>query len=190
MSNNSKVVEYFSYFLISKTACPSFNIIFTSSVFTIVSLTGSTPPYHFLQLFLYHRNYLNDKVEEWDESSVYPQTIVIIDLNNIAYINDNYGHAEGDSVIEQAASILIAEQLENSEIVRTNGNEFLIYMVGFEEKQVITYIRKLSKELKELKHGFGAAIGYSVINDAIKTIDDAINEATTDMRNNKEEANN
>ena len=139
---------------------------------------------------LKNRNYLNDKVEEWDESSVYPQTIVIIDLNNIAYINDNYGHAEGDSVIEQAASILIAEQLENSEIVRTNGNEFLIYMVGFEEKQVITYIRKLSKELKELKHGFGAAIGYSVINDAIKTIDDAINEATTDMRNNKEEANN
>ena len=41
--------------------------------------------------------------------------------------------------------------------------------------------------LKELKHGFGAAMGYSMINDAIKTIDDAINEATLDMRNNKEE---
>ncbi len=29
-----------------------------------------------------------------------------------------------------------------------------------------------------------------MINDAIKTIDDAINEATLEMRNNKEEANN
>lgn len=139
---------------------------------------------------LKNRNYLNDNVEKWDESDVYPQTIVVIDLNNIAYINDNYGHAEGDSVIEQAASILITNQLEKTEIIRTNGNEFLIYMVGYEEKQVITYMRKLSKELKELKHGFGAAIGYSIINDAIKTIDDAINEATIDMRNNKEEANN
>lgn len=137
---------------------------------------------------LKNRNYLNDSLDKWDNSEVYPQTIIIVDLNNIAYINDNYGHTEGDAVIKQAANILIVNQIENSEIVRTNGNEFLIYLVGHEEKQVITYMRKLSKELKELNHGFGAAIGYSMIHDAIKTIDDAINEATLDMRNNKEEA--
>ena len=66
----------------------------------------------------------------------------------------------------------------------------MIYLVGYDEKQVVSYIRKLNKELKDLSHGFGAAVGYSVINDAIKTIDDAVNEATLDMRNNKEEANN
>ena len=136
---------------------------------------------------LKNRNYLNASIEKWDSSDVYPQTIVVVDLNNIAYINDNYGHTEGDEVIKQAANILIVNQMENSEIIRTNGNEFLIYLVGYEEKQVITYMRKLGKELKELKHGFGAAMGYSMINDAIKTIDDAINEATLDMRNNKEE---
>lgn len=136
---------------------------------------------------LKNRNYLNASIEKWDSSDVYPQTIIIVDLNNVAYINDNYGHAEGDDVIKQAANILILNQMENSEIIRTNGNEFLIYLVGYEEKQVITYMRKLGKELKELKHGFGCAIGYSMINDAIKTIDDAINEATLDMRNNKEE---
>lgn len=137
---------------------------------------------------LKNRNYLNDHIELWDESEVYPQTIIIVDLNDIAYINDNYGHAEGDLVIKEAANILINNQLANSEIIRTNGNEFLIYLVSYEEKQVISYIRKLNKEFKELVHGFGAAIGYSIINDAIKTIDDAVNEATLDMRNNKEEA--
>ena len=136
---------------------------------------------------LKNRNYLNDSIERWDNTDTYPQTIIIVDLNNVAYINDNYGHAEGDEVIRQAANILIVNQIENSEIIRTNGNEFLIYLIGYEEKQVITYMRKLGKELKELKHGFGAAIGYSMINDAIKTIDDAINEATLDMKNNKEE---
>ena len=70
--------------------------------------------------------------------------------------------------------------------MRTNGNEFLIFMVGHDEKATLTYIRKLNKELKELSHGFGAAIGYSMIHDEIKTIDDAVNEATLDMRNNKE----
>ena len=45
----------------------------------------------------------------------------------------------------------------------------------------------MNKEFKDLSHSFGAAIGYSVITDEIKTIDDAINEATLDMRNVKEE---
>ena len=139
---------------------------------------------------LKNRNYLNDNIEVWDESEIYPQTIIIIDLNNIAYVNDNYGHAEGDNVIKEAANILITNQLPNSEIIRTNGNEFLIYLVEYDEKQIVSYIKKLNKEFKELSHGFGAAIGYSMITDAIKTIDDAVNEATLDMKNNKEELNN
>jgi len=38
-----------------------------------------------------------------------------------------------------------------------------------------------------LPYGFGAAIGYSMIVDEIKTIDDAINEATLEMRTDKED---
>jgi len=136
---------------------------------------------------LKNRSYLNDNIEKWDSAEIYPQAIMIIDLNNVAYINDNYGHNEGDNVITEAANILIKNQLEQTEIMRTNGNEFLIYLVGYDEKQTITYKKKLIKEFKELAHGFGAAAGYSMINDGLKTIDDAINEATLDMRNNKEE---
>lgn len=135
---------------------------------------------------LKNRAYLNDNIEKWDESSVYPQIIIVVDLNNIAYVNDNFGHEEGDKVITEAANILIQTQMPRSEIIRTDGNEFLIYMVEYEEKQATSYIKKLNKEFKELSHGFGAAIGYSMITDEIKTIDDAVNEATLDMRSNKE----
>lgn len=135
---------------------------------------------------LKNRNYLNYNIKSWEENIIYPQSIVIIDLNNIKYINDNYGHEEGDEVIKKAASILINNQQENTDIVRTDGNEFLIYMVGYDEKKVIEYTRKLSKDLKELPHGFGATLGYSMIEDDIKTIDDAINEATLSMRQAKE----
>ena len=136
---------------------------------------------------LKNRAYLNSRIESWDESEVYPQSIIVIDLNNISYINDNYGREEGDKVITEAANILIQHQLLNSEIIRTDGNEFLIYLVGYTEKQVISYLRKLSKEFKGLSHGFGAASGYSIITDAIKTVDDAVNEATLAMKENKED---
>ena len=135
---------------------------------------------------LKNRNYLNYNIKTWEDNVIYPQAIVIIDLNNIKYINDNYGHAEGDEVIKKAASILIVNQEENTDIIRTDGNEFLIYMVGYEEKKVQEYMRKISKEMKELPHEFGASLGYSMITDDIKTIDDAINEATLSMRAAKE----
>lgn len=135
---------------------------------------------------LKNRNYLNYNIKTWEDNVIYPQSIVILDLNNIKYINDNYGHAEGDEVIKKAASILINNQEENTDIVRTDGNEFLIYMVGYDEKKIQEYIRKLSKEMKSLPHEFGASFGYSMITDDIKTIDDAINEATLSMRQAKE----
>lgn len=135
---------------------------------------------------LKNRNYLNYNIKKWDDNVIYPQAIVIIDLNNIKYINDNYGHIEGDEVIKKAASILIVNQQENTDIIRTDGNEFLIYMVGYNEKKVQEYIRKINKEMKELPHEFGASLGYSMILDDVKTIDDAINEATLSMRQAKE----
>ena len=135
---------------------------------------------------LKNRNYLNFNINNWNESKKYPQAIVMIDLNNINYVNENYGYKKGDNLIIKAASLLVSTQLEKSEIIRTDGNEFLIYLVGYSEQQVSTYTKKLSKELKNLPYGFGAAIGYSMIMDDIKTIDDAINEATLEMKNDKE----
>lgn len=136
---------------------------------------------------LKNRSYLNLNMEAWNKSEKYPQAIVMIDLNNVKYVNDNYGHEAGDGLIVQAASTLVNTQLENSEIIRTDGNEFLIYLVGYSEKQVEIYTKKLTKEFKDLPYGFGAAIGYSMITDGMKTIDDAINEATLEMRTDKED---
>ena len=136
---------------------------------------------------LKNRNYLNLKMKEWEDCEVFPQSIIVIDLNNVKYVNDNYGHEEGDQLVIKAAGILVNTQLENSEIIRTDGNEFLIYLVGYSERQISTYTKKLTKEMKTLPHEFGAAIGYSMIMDEIKTLDDAINEATLEMIANKED---
>ena len=136
---------------------------------------------------LKNRNYLNAKMAEWEDSKVFPQSIVMVDLNNVKYVNDNYGHEEGDQLIIKAAGILVNTQLENSEVIRTDGNEFLIYLVGYSDRQISTYTKKLEKEMKSLPHEFGAAVGYSMITDEIKTLDDAINEATLEMITNKEE---
>lgn len=134
---------------------------------------------------LKNRNYLNEYLASWNNNTIYPQTMIVIDLNNIQFINDTLGYEEGDKQIKAAANILIKTQLDNSDIMRTDGNEFLIYLVGFTQKQVTNYIHKLNKEFKKLPYEYGAEFGYSMINDGIKTIEDAILEATEEMKKQK-----
>ena len=134
---------------------------------------------------LKNRNYLTENMEVWNNNKIYPQTMIVIDLNNIAFLNDTKGYEAGDHQITSMANILIKTQLDNSDIMRTNGNEFLVYLVGYQQKHVVNYIHKLNKELKKLPYEYGAAIGYSMITDDIKTIEDAINEALEDMKKQK-----
>lgn len=135
---------------------------------------------------LKNRNFLNENIETWNNNTIYPQTIVVVDLNKIQEINDLYGYNEGDKQIKALANILVKTQLDNSEVMRTDGNEFVIYLVGYSQKQVSNYIFKLNKEIKKLPYEFGAEFGYSMILDDIKTIEDALNEAVEDMKKNKD----
>lgn len=139
---------------------------------------------------LKNRNFLNENIETWNNNTIYPQTIVVVDLNKIQEINDLYGYNEGDKQIKALANILVKTQLDNSEIMRTDGNEFVIYLVGYNQKQISNYIFKLNKEIKKLPYEFGAEFGFSMIQDDIKTIEDALNEAVEDMKKNKENSSN
>ena len=136
---------------------------------------------------LKNRNYLNDSLPGWNKNSIYPQATIVIDLNKIQDINDTDGYDSGDKQIKAAANVLVRTQLDNSDIIRTDGNEFLLYLVGYSEKQVVSYIRKLNKEFKKLPYEYGAAIGYSMVLNETKTLEDAINESVDDMKNKKNE---
>lgn len=139
---------------------------------------------------LKNRNYLNENIANWNKNTIYPQTTIVIDLNNIQYINDTYGYEEGDKQIKAAANILIKLQLDNSDIMRTDGTEFLVYLVGYSEKQIASYMRKLYKEFKKLPYDYGVVMGYDTITDDIKLLEDAINEATVAMKEKKNEKEN
>lgn len=133
-----------------------------------------------------NRYYLNCNMCKWQENNTFPQAIIIVNINRLKDINDVYGHEAGDNVIKEAANILIKNQVDRSDIVRTDGNEFLIYLLSYDEQFVSSYAKKISKLLKDLPHENGATTGYSMIEDDMKTIEDAINEAILDMATNRE----
>ena len=136
---------------------------------------------------LKNRNYLNDNIDFWSGTKVYPQAIVVIDINKLKLLNDRKGHEAGDNQIKTVANVLIKTQRDNSEIMRTDGDEFMIYLVGYDEKKIGSYIHKLNRELlSSLPHkDYGVSIGYSMITNEQTTIDDAINDSLLMIKKSK-----
>lgn len=183
----SLLAKYFIYFLVLFLIVAYFVIRKTKKI-TIAKKIKKDDKMRFIDqlTLLKNRNYLNENIKSWNNNTIYPQTILIVDLNHVQDINDTKGYEEGDKQIKAAANILIKYQLDNSDIIRTDGNEFVVYLVGYDQKQITNYIHKLNKEFKKLPYDYGAEFGYSMIIDDIKTIEDALNEATKVLKKQKE----
>ena len=134
---------------------------------------------------LKNRNYLNHNIYNWDDNVIFPQSVIVLDINKLRNINDKFGREIGDEVVKKVASVLIDNQVENTDIIRSGGDEFLIYMVGYDEKYTVEYAKKITKLMNDIEHSLGVTYGYSMIYDEVKTIDDAINESVNMMTKNK-----
>jgi diguanylate cyclase (GGDEF)-like protein len=74
---------------------------------------------------LKNRQFYN-KIEASLNDFPFPQIYLMIDLNNLKYVNDNYGHFVGDEYIVKFASLLTQVLPERSMIMRMGGDEFLV----------------------------------------------------------------
>jgi len=67
-------------------------------------------------------------LERSSPESYLPVQVLLFDLDNFKEINDTYGHAAGDRVLTQVATIMSKETREGDFVVRYGGDEFLIVM--------------------------------------------------------------
>ena len=187
MSHDDKVVEIFIFIVILILFLVG-TVIFISrkNVVQAVSKRDEKLKYIDQLTSLKNRSYLNKNIYSWDDNVIFPQAIIVFDLVHIKRINDKYGRESGDEIIKQSAGILINQQLENTDIIRSDGDEFIIYMVGYDEDKVKEYMNKLLKLMRGVPKSLGVDAGYSMIFDEVKTVDDAINEAILMMMKSRD----
>ena len=77
---------------------------------------------------LYNRSFLEEELSRMDTVRQLPLTIIMADLNGLKMINDTYGHATGDEVLNKAASVLRSCCREEDIIARWGGDEFVILL--------------------------------------------------------------
>lgn len=80
------------------------------------------------QTGLYNRRYfdiLHSEILEKKESF----SAIMIDVNGLKFINDNFGHETGNSIIVEAARIISKSVRESDYIFRYGGDEFVVLLL-------------------------------------------------------------
>lgn len=77
-------------------------------------------------------------------------SILSLDVDNFKHVNDSYGHAVGDSLLQEVAKILQQPLRSYDTVCRLSGDEFLIILPRVTRKQDIeSIINKLNSKLLE-----------------------------------------
>lgn len=122
---------------------------------------------------LYNRAKLNIYGEEAFERAYKNKTslaIEILDIDFFKQYNDNYGHQEGDKVIQEVAKSM-QQMRKHGRIFcsRYGGDEFVLIYEGFSEKETLTLAEELKNSIieKKIEHKFSQVEEYLTISQGI-----------------------
>jgi len=81
--------------------------------------------------------------------------IVLIDIDHFKQINDLYGHARGDEVLQQFATLLGHRMRRSDIICRFGGEEFLLLVDNCDEARLMDILAGLMRQFRALRFGCG-----------------------------------
>ena len=135
---------------------------------------------------LYNRRYVQDRITEWMDEAVLPLGIALVDLNGLRLINDTFGIARGDEVLNRFAKLLVSE-FDHEVVARFGGDEFMIIKpyansndLEVMKEKVATAVRLL--DMKDFK--LTASVGVSMLDEQLD-FSEALHLAEADLNRKK-----
>eukprot|EP01136_Pigoraptor_vietnamica_P017892 Opistho-1_new@63681 len=145
---------------------------------------------------LYNRRYMEDTLQravQLAQREKQEVSIVMIDLDHFKRLNDQHGHAKGDTVLRDAASVITHQSRETDVACRYGGEELLVVMpncsledAAHKAERLRIGIAALSQPGIEVSASFGVAsipITSSSVHDLMQAADAALYAAKEQGRN-------
>ncbi|HEX3031854.1 MAG TPA: HD domain-containing phosphohydrolase, partial [Bacillota bacterium] len=91
--------------------------------------------FHDMLTGLYNRAYFEEQLAKLDVESMLPISIILGDLNGLKFVNDVFGHFEGDELLARMAEILKKSCRTTDIVARWGGDEFAVILPKTSEEE-------------------------------------------------------
>ncbi|MDY0235267.1 MAG: GGDEF domain-containing protein [Gudongella sp.] len=98
--------------------------------------------------------------------------VVIMDINDLKFVNDNFGHAEGDKMLKQFYQIITNTFDSRAKIYRLGGDEFTCILEDIDDYMFTQNTKKIKKALKELSSSLDYNIDVAIGSDIFSNMGD------------------
>jgi diguanylate cyclase (GGDEF)-like protein len=78
-----------------------------------------------------------------------PLSVLMIDIDHFKAVNDRLGHAAGDRVLQNVASICRAEKRDSDIIARIGGEEFAVMLPETTETAALQFAERLRNQVRD-----------------------------------------
>lgn len=93
--------------------------------------------------------------------------IIQLDMNGLKYLNDNFGHLEGDKGLKRIGKAISNNITKKMYAYRLGGDEFIVLAINESEEKIMKFISDFKNELKETN--YYCSIGYAYKNKEINS---------------------
>ena len=135
---------------------------------------------------IFNRNYFEQKFETLNEKVNMPVAIILCDLDNLKYVNDNFGHKEGDDLIKETAAILDEFSTRHINIARIGGDEMVIIFQNVTEKEAKDLVQRIIKSFEKhnqdhVRRKIKLSIGMAFAENSIGNMTELFSQADAKM---------
>ena len=147
---------------------------------------------HDIMTGIYNRAFFEEEMSRLSKSRISPISILVMDMDNLKAINDQYGHAAGDIALQTVADIVKNCFRTEDVAARIGGDEIAVLLQGLDEEgaqkgkeRILQGIRDHNQLNNNLSMALSLSVGCATTSQGNKDLGEVFKIADTRMYEEK-----
>ncbi len=137
-----------------------------------------------------NRQYFEEEMHRLSQGHELPVSIVLVDIDDLKFVNDSLGHDWGDRLLKDCAQILLQSVRKEDVVARIGGDEFALILPGTSENEVAKVRDRIMEGINKYQRDFPQvplriSLGSAIVNEPDRTLMEAFQEADDRMYKDK-----